>query len=47
MLQLNDRGMGSCGSSFCWAGFLPWGKMEGHDFLDMNQVMQKAVIHEN
>jgi hypothetical protein len=23
------------------------GKMEGHEFLDVNQVLQRAVVHEN
>jgi hypothetical protein len=23
------------------------GKMEGHEFLDVNQVLQRAMVHEN
>jgi hypothetical protein len=24
-----------------------WEKMEGQEFLDVNQVLQKAAVHEN
>jgi hypothetical protein len=48
MLQFDYWGKRSCGFGFCRVGFLSQGKkMEGQEFLDVNQVMRKAIVHEN